>query len=718
MGFEEFKAFEEEINKKRINNNVLAVILIILIFLILFSTFKILNVPNSYTANAVANVSFCFNYPPFPVFDNCPNSSYVYQEYNCIVNTSDYFEGQNHIFSDDTVLFDINSSTGEIKFTPQSGDEGTYNITISIIDDSGCILNNASGLLNITVYPQQSNETLIIFDDSDLNNTIYKYQPIMFYANYTDNNITVTNASCNISFEQNNVFSEWYNMSFDNSSGFYIYNSTTGFLQGDHLFKVRCKNLDQNYSYMENTSNFVITNRPPYLYHPFPNITMKQGSSVTGYNLNDYFKDNDLDLLYFSHSNPSNINIMINSEGVVTIIPEPWYYGTKTVFFYANDTFAPLVPSNAFNITVEQITYPETPPSGGGGGGSSGIVCIENWYCYDWGECLPTGIQTRKCVDLTGCNTTKNMPETVRECEYIGTCYDNIKNCHDNLCETGVDCGGPCNPCATCFDGIQNQNETGVDCGGPCDPCEKNETKTPNIEYPKKIEEEKKQYDFTLLGIFLSAFILALISALLHDKITPILSKLLFVKPVNKKVSLTLEANTVILLELLLKDYEEKRITYNQTLEKLFFLLQQLLRKEFSFKEEKTLEELKSFNKNFGKKYKKVFENIIDNLEKASYKDKKVDLKKLINQTLLLTYYFMNKEKYYESLNKFLDYSEKEKELLLEKILTSIDLLYHNNRLESAKVLLKEAKMYYKHLKNKNKFKKVLFFEEKLKENK
>jgi len=29
----------------------------------------------------------------------------------------------------------------------------------------------------------------------------------------------------------------------------------------------------------------------------------------------------------------------------------------------------------------------------------------------------------------------------------------------------------PMEPVATCDDGIQNGNETGVDCGGDCDPC-------------------------------------------------------------------------------------------------------------------------------------------------------------------------------------------------------------------------------------------------------
>jgi hypothetical protein len=47
------------------------------------------------------------------------------------------------------------------------------------------------------------------------------------------------------------------------------------------------------------------------------------------------------------------------------------------------------------------------------------------------------------------------------------SCSDGIQN----QGETGVDCGGPCQPCPTCSDGIQNQGETGIDCGGPCQPC-------------------------------------------------------------------------------------------------------------------------------------------------------------------------------------------------------------------------------------------------------
>ena len=51
------------------------------------------------------------------------------------------------------------------------------------------------------------------------------------------------------------------------------------------------------------------------------------------------------------------------------------------------------------------------------------------------------------------------------------SCFDGIGNCHSGGCEEGVDCGGPCDPCMSCSDGIQNQAEEGIDCGGPCPPC-------------------------------------------------------------------------------------------------------------------------------------------------------------------------------------------------------------------------------------------------------
>jgi hypothetical protein len=56
---------------------------------------------------------------------------------------------------------------------------------------------------------------------------------------------------------------------------------------------------------------------------------------------------------------------------------------------------------------------------------------------------------------------------TMQLCYDVPSCIDGVQN----QGETGIDCGGPCAPCATCNDGIQNQGESGIDCSGPCDPC-------------------------------------------------------------------------------------------------------------------------------------------------------------------------------------------------------------------------------------------------------
>jgi len=83
------------------------------------------------------------------------------------------------------------------------------------------------------------------------------------------------------------------------------------------------------------------------------------------------------------------------------------------------------------------------------------------------------GFQITSCYDLNVCNGTKPVlprPVERRFCYFTENpgCLDGITNCHSGGCELLVDCGGPCAPCATCSDGVQNQGEGGVDCGGPC----------------------------------------------------------------------------------------------------------------------------------------------------------------------------------------------------------------------------------------------------------
>jgi len=147
----------------------------------------------------------------------------------------------------------------------------------------------------------------------------------------------------------------------------------------------------------------------------------------------------------------------------------------------------------------------DVEPKGGGGGGGLPGFCIQDWVCPEWGYCWNVesyfksgmidvfernsymdqcrqldynqsecGFQTRECVDINQC--TQNVIETEKPggseqvCYYVENagCSDGVKNCHDGACEILVDCGGPCGPCPTCSDNIQNQGEEGVDCGGPC----------------------------------------------------------------------------------------------------------------------------------------------------------------------------------------------------------------------------------------------------------
>lgn len=155
---------------------------------------------------------------------------------------------------------------------------------------------------------------------------------------------------------------------------------------------------------------------------------------------------------------------------------------------------------------------PTNPPSGGGGG-MGGMMCTPKLGCEEWATCqnskeslisgvlsgddyreikdkcdkrglddINCGFQLRGCTDFSNC--TKIFPRSLVLSECIYTlnpgCSDGIENCHDGSCELLVDCGGPCQPCPTCSDGISNQNELGVDCGGPC-PIKCEEKRKPNF---------------------------------------------------------------------------------------------------------------------------------------------------------------------------------------------------------------------------------------------
>ena len=104
------------------------------------------------------------------------------------------------------------------------------------------------------------------------------------------------------------------------------------------------------------------------------------------------------------------------------------------------------------------LPQPSGKATGGGSGGVFSTACYENWNCSDWGPCLPNGTQYSECQDMNSCDEKYNQriigrvyykkkPISVRNCTYIPTCDDEIRN-QD---ETDIDCGG--SVCPKCADG-------------------------------------------------------------------------------------------------------------------------------------------------------------------------------------------------------------------------------------------------------------------------
>lgn len=352
-------------------------------------------------------------------------------------------------------------------------------------------INSGNNTLEFTVnsfgnYSGTGNATsnLEIWDDTDSQGgglTKLATENTKFFANYSYNPpISGDGVFCEIKFNISQAFTSPVNMDFNSSSGLYEY-AINFSSRGNYSWNVFCNGLVSGYRTQNLTDNITIANTPPALISNISNIDWNEDTIVTGLNLYDYFSDVDGDNLTFAYSAVSNILIIIDSDGIVSFIPDTNWYGLRKVVFAANDSINTTYSNNVI-LTVNDV--PESTESqssaatsgggGGGGGGGGSYACTEEWYCTPWGACIDK-IRTRTCYDLNNCGTTKNKPNETEACEYVAACYDNICNnnedCTKRLADI-PDCGGPCPPCFTCFDRQKNQDETDIDCGGKaCNPC-------------------------------------------------------------------------------------------------------------------------------------------------------------------------------------------------------------------------------------------------------
>ena len=163
-------------------------------------------------------------------------------------------------------------------------------------------------------------------------------------------------------------------------------------------------------------------------------------------NVVEVYNANTNELLAVGNSGPplGSYYTIVDAEGVEIIFKVSGFNSNQGIQVNCDgDSINLNLTADSTAITSTTTTTLPSPPSGGGGGGGGGGA------------------------------------------SYVGrpkkSCFDGIKNCHHGSCEEGIDCGGPCLPCPSCFDGIQNQGEEGIDCGGPCEPCVTTTTSTTTV---------------------------------------------------------------------------------------------------------------------------------------------------------------------------------------------------------------------------------------------
>ncbi|NQV08358.1 hypothetical protein HQ529_00735, partial [Candidatus Woesearchaeota archaeon] len=201
-------------------------------------------------------------------------------------------------------------------------------------------------------------------------------------------------------------------------------------------------------------------------------------------NYSDVLYSNEERLNLFTCTNWTFVNRTCNS-GWITITSNSTQNTTNNTFEYLTTSFS------GFAISESAVAQSSSGGGGsvGGAGGAAPITTEEGLEISDDATC-DDGIQNCQLM-FDGLALCEEDVDCGGPCEACPTCYDGILNqneegidcggecdacptCYDGLqngAEEGVDCGGACQACPTCYDGIRNGNELGVDCGGECSSC-------------------------------------------------------------------------------------------------------------------------------------------------------------------------------------------------------------------------------------------------------
>ena len=315
-------------------------------------------------------------------------------------------------------LFEINSSTGIMNYTPLEGHQGSGSLTYSLVV---CVEDNplTSAHENISLCSPRSNNSESVCDSFSLTVTEENRAPeITSYSPATPLTVggtTTTVFSVTVTDDDGTVPDiDWYldgvlkEHNENESSDDYSYNFGCG-VSGDYnLTMITTDGLENTSQVWEISVTSVA-------------CPVQEPSSGGGG----------------------------GGGGGVSICNERWVCDDWDVCQNAKRSFDSNVLSSENYYSTEEL-------------------CAQNGY-----DEISCGFQITNCYDVSSCNNSvyrNPRPSEYRVCYFTEdpSCLDRIKNCHDGGCELLIDCGGPCPACASCSDKIQNQGEFGVDCGGPC----------------------------------------------------------------------------------------------------------------------------------------------------------------------------------------------------------------------------------------------------------
>ena len=262
-----------------------------------------------------------------------------------------------YVSAEDSFTISINNETGLINFTPVDSDFGNHEVEYKAKNNESCV---GSKAINFYIYDEPN-----ITSTSPAENVSFNEDTTNLF------NVSVLNRNENDTL---NYFWYYDGIFLANESGVNKSeaNVTFGYCSaGNHNITVvvnNSYNLSTSFSWNISVLN---VDRAPVFNKTILNFTWTEGSNLTNaFNLSDYFFDYDTiecgdENLTFNFSQPDgsmpeNITVIINSQSPhnVSFYSDKYWFGNRTIIFYAYDSHGLFNTSNEVFLNVSFVNHP------------------------------------------------------------------------------------------------------------------------------------------------------------------------------------------------------------------------------------------------------------------------------------------------------------------------------------------------------------------------